>query len=88
MAKVMIVGKRPWKTTDAETGEEISGLSYVAILSSGKAIKFTSKEVYPVHEGEIEFSEKLAVEIPLITKIFNGGIKYQDGNSYGQSEEA
>ena len=86
MAKLTIVGCEPWKTNDKVTGELIEGLSYVAYLPSGKAIKFTSKEDYPVHMGEVEFNEKLTSDVDLRTELFGGEVKYKDQKSYPKKE--
>lgn len=84
MEKLMIVGKQKWNTQDRETGEPISGLSYVAILANGTPIKFTSQEEYPVHTGKVVYDPALAVEVNLLTRFFGGKISYQDGKSYGR----
>lgn len=86
MAKIMLVGAQDWTTKDRETGEPISGRSYIGILPTGQAVKFTSKEEYPVHIGEVVFDPLKAVEITLLTKFFGGKISYQDGKSYGQDQ--
>lgn len=82
MAKITIVGKQEWKTNDRETGELIEGLSYIGYLPSGKPIKFTSKEEYPVHMGEVEYNEKLVSDVTLRTELFGGEVKYKDAKSY------
>lgn len=84
MAKILIVGKRHWKTNDKKTGEEIEGESYIGFLENDKAIKFTSLEDYPVHTGEVNFNAKLAIDVVLLTSLFAGEVKYKDGKSYGE----
>lgn len=87
MARITIVGVQNWKTKDRQTGEEITGLSYVGFTETGQAIKFTSLEDYPVHTGFVGFDAAKAVEIPILTKFFAGKVSYQDGNSYGKEDE-
>jgi len=84
MAKVFLVGVQDWITKDRKTGEEIEGKSYIGILKSGVAIKFTSNEDYITYAGEVEYDEKRAQDIHLLTKFFGGKISYQDGASYGK----
>lgn len=85
MAKILIVGRQEWKTKDRKTGETIEGLSYIGILPSGKPVKFTSREEYVTHTGEVEYDEKNAQEVNLLTKFFGGEISYQDGASFGRT---
>lgn len=80
----MIVGCQDWTTKDRKTGEDISGKSYIALTPTGTVIKFTSREEETIHTGEIVFDPEKAVEIPLLTKFFNGKISYQDGRSFGK----
>jgi len=84
MAKIFLVGVQDWVTKDRKTGDEIEGKSYIGFLKSGSPVKFTSLEDYATFEGEVEFDETRAVEIPLLTKFFAGKVSYQDGTSYGK----
>lgn len=87
MAKIFLIGVQNWRTNDKTTGELITGKSYIGLLRNGTPIKFTSKEEETVYTGEIEFDEKKAIDIPIITKLFGGKISYQDGRSFGKDEE-
>lgn len=88
MTKIFIVGVQDWTTKDRETGEEISGKSYIGFLKSGVAIKFTSREQYTVYTGEVEFDVTRAQDVNLLTKFFNGKVSYQDGASFGKEDVA
>lgn len=87
MQKIFIVGKQDWKTNDRKTGEEIRGVAYIGYLPNGIPIKFTSKEDYIVYAGEIQYDATRAIEVPLLTKLFEGKISYQDGKSYGKNPD-
>jgi len=82
--KITLVGVREWETKDAKTGEEISGLSYIGFLAGGQPIQFSSKETYPVHTGFVGFDTTKAINIELLTSLFDGKVKYKDAASYGQ----
>lgn len=84
MAKIFIVGRQEWTTNDRMSGEEIQGISYIGYSAKGTPLKFTSREIYPVFEGEIDYNAELAIEVPLLTKFFMGKISFQDGRSFGQ----
>lgn len=86
MAKIFLVAREEWKTKDRDSGEIIEGLSYVGYLPSGKPLKFTSLEEYPVFMGEIEYDEKRAIDVNLLTSFFGGRVKYKDGASYGNKD--
>jgi len=85
--KLFLVARDEWTTKDKNTGEEISGLSYIGYLPSGKALKFTSLEDYPVYMGEVEYDPARAQELNLLTSFFGGNVKYKDGASYGKAVE-
>lgn len=84
MQKIFIVGVQDWTTQDRKTGKQIEGMSYIGYLPEGKALKFTSREQYVVHTGEVAYDAEKAIEIPLLTKLFEGKVSYQDGNSFGK----
>lgn len=78
MAKIFLVGREEWETTDKSTGEEISGLSYIGFLPSGKPIKFTSNAEHRVYEGEAGYDESRAEDITLRTKMFGEKVSYRE----------
>jgi len=77
--KITIVSQEEWNTKDRQTGEPITGYSFVGFLPNGNVIKFTSKRTEHVaHVGQVGFDPQLAEDVEIRTKEFGGKIRYQE----------
>lgn len=75
--KLVIFQRRSFAITDKKTGAPIKGYMYGAFDDLGNALEFSTRETvnFTVH-NVTKYDEKLAVEIPVRAKIFDGKLKY------------
>ncbi len=83
--KITLIECKPYDF-EAKEGGRITGYMYSGFLSSGAAIRFSSKADYPVHEDVTSFDPNNFKDIPLKVKIWDGKAKYSDTSAPTESQ--
>lgn len=82
MQKVTIFTERKYDFV-GKKGEQITGTMYGAFLANGRAIEFSSNTSHKVYEGNVGFNPDQSEDVDIVTKIFDGKLKYAEKNPLG-----